>query len=89
MALQVLFDYRENLKMIAKEKEFLDTLDLKPLLIKGTKISDLMDEIKEKYNPDDKEELYLFDNMDSYDFMDYLKDRYKTRFQEVSYYEVL
>ena len=81
--------YKESLQWQEKEKAFLDTLDLTEFISKGKKLTDIMDEIEEKYGTQYTKEEFIFNCMDSYDFMKYLKERYKIGCREVSYYEVM
>ena len=69
-------DWKESMEWIKKEQAFLDTKDLKPFLISEKSISQIMDEIEEKFNEDYLLEDFIFNCMDKFDFMDYLKKRY-------------
>lgn len=80
--------YQESLQWQEKEKAFLDTLDLMPLLIKGKDLRDLKYEIEDLYEDKYTEEEFLFNNMDLDDLMAYLSNRYKIRFQEEISYKV-
>ena len=71
-----------------KEKAFLDTLDLTEFINKGKKIIDIMDEIEEKYGTQYTKEDFIFNCMDSYDFMLYLKDKYKLHIVEKTSYQI-
>lgn len=84
-----MMSYKEALRWQKKEKSFLDTLDLTKHINSGKKITDIMDEIAEEYGEQYQEESFIFNCMDSYDFMWYLKDRYNINCREVSYYEVM
>lgn len=89
LAQQVECSHKEYLKWLAEEIAFLNTIDLTPYLVKGENINNIMDTIENKYGDKYKKESCIFNNMDSYDFMNYLKTKYGTKFYEVSYYEVL
>lgn len=80
--------YQESLQWQEKEKAFLDTLDLMPLLIKGKDLRDLKYEIEDLYEDKYTEEESLFNNMGLDDLMIYLSNRYKIRFQEEISYKV-
>lgn len=84
-----MMSYKESLQWKKKEKNFLNTLDLTNFISSGKRIVDIMNEIEDKYGEHYKEESFIFNCMDSYDFMEYLKDRYKINCREVSYYEVM
>lgn len=80
--------YQECLQWQEKEKAFLDTLDLMPLLTKGKDLIDLKQEIEDLYEDKYTEEECLFNNMGLDDLMIYLSNRYKIRFQEEISYKV-
>lgn len=67
--------YQENLKWQKKEKDFLDTKDLKPFFKSDRSIHEIMDDIEEAFD-DYTEESLIFNYMDSYEFMDYISQRY-------------
>ena len=75
-----MMSYKESLQWQEQEKAFLDTLDLTPLLIKGKDIYDLMEEIEDKYGVLYEKEDFIFNCMDCYDFMLYLKNKYNLYF---------
>ena len=70
-----MMSYKESLQWQEKEKNFLNALDLTSFISSGKRIVDIMDEIEDKYGEYYKEESFIFNCMDSYDFMKYLKDR--------------
>lgn len=77
--------YQEAMMWEEREKQYLDTLDLLPYLEKHQDIHIIMDRIEEKFAekyPYIKEEEYIFNNMDTLDFMDYLAKRYGIKFYE-------
>lgn len=81
--------YQESLKWQAKEQAFLDTIDLIPYLNKDKNISDIMDLIEDEHNNEYIEEEYIFNCMDSWDFIKYLKKRYPNfQYYEYSEYRV-
>ena len=67
--------YQEILKWQKKEKDFLDTKDLKPFFKNDRSIHEIMDDIEEAFD-DYTEESLIFNCMDSYEFMDYISQRY-------------
>lgn len=73
-------DYKEELE---KEFNFLDTIDLIPLIKNNMNIKDLMDNIEEKYLKDFQKiypnEEYIFNWMNEYEFETYLEKRYKDK----------
>lgn len=74
---------------IQNEIKFLDTLDLKTIIktCSSTEIYDVMEFIEANYrdkyikmfNLDDDD--FIFDNMDSYEFEEYLNNRYADSFK--------
>lgn len=72
--------WRESLKWQAKEKAYLDTLDLKPFIKKDKSIYDIMSEIEDKYNDGYTEESDMFNYLDHWDVINYLRNRYKINF---------
>lgn len=77
---------KESLEWQAKEQTFLNTIDLIPYLQKDKNISDIMDLIEDAYNDEYTEEEYIFNCMDHWDFIKYLKKRYPN-FQYYEYSE--
>lgn len=67
--------YQESLKWQKKEKDFLDTKNLKPFFKSDRSIHEIMDDIEEAFD-DYTEESLIFNYMDSYEFMDYISQRY-------------
>lgn len=81
--------YKESLDWRKKEQAFLDTLDLIPYLDKDKSISDIMDIIEDRHNNEYAEEEYIFNCMDSWDFIKYLEKRYLSfQYYEYSEYRV-
>lgn len=81
--------WKECQEWQAKEEAFLDTIDLLPYLEKDKNISDIMEAIEDKYGNRYTEEEYLFNNMDHWDFIEYLKKRYSSfQYYEYSEYRV-
>ena len=78
--------YKESLDWQRKEQAFLNTLDLIPYLDKDKSISDIMDIIEDRHNNEYTEEEYIFNCMDSRDFIKYLEERYPS-FQYYEYSE--
>lgn len=78
--------YKESLDWQRKEQAFLNTLDLIPYLDKDKSISDIMDIIEDRHNNEYTEEEYIFNYMDSWDFIKYLEERYPS-FQYYEYSE--
>ena len=72
--------WKESLKWQAKEKAYLDTLDLKPFIKKDKSIYDIMSEIEDKYNDGYTEESDMFNHLDHWDVINYLRNRYKINF---------
>lgn len=77
-----------------REMEFLDTLDLKPYLVKYKSIDNVMDEIEKDYGEEyeqknnDKDDIFCV--IDIEDFIDYLKKRYPSfRYYEYTNYRIL
>lgn len=76
--------YKESLDWQKKEQAFLNTLDLIPYLDK-----DIMDIIEDRHNDEYIEEEYIFNCMDSWDFIKYLEKRYPNfQYYEYSEYRV-
>ena len=77
--------WEESLEWQAKEKAFLDTIDIKSLVkeLDIDDIYDIMDAVEERHNEQYSEEEYIFNCMDVSEFEEYLKERYP----EVSIYE--
>lgn len=67
-----------------KEIEYLNQLDILPLLKKGIEIEELMatlhDSFNEEYDGED-----MFDALDEYDVMDYIEHRFGAQFEWISY----
>ena len=84
-----MISFKESLQWQNKEKAFLDTLDLTKFIKSGKAIYEIMDEIEDKYGEQYTEECFIFNNMDCYDFMKYLKEKYKVNFRDINYYEVI
>lgn len=83
--------YQEAIMWEEKEKQYLDTLDLLPYLEKYQDINIIMDRIEENFAknyPYIKEEGYLFNNISTLEFMDYLIRRYGTKFYEHTTYTI-
>ena len=80
--------YKESLALQKQEIEFLNTLNLTPLLTSGKDIYDLMEEIEDKYGNLYEKESFIFNCMDSYDFVKYLKDKYKLHIIEKTSYQI-
>lgn len=77
--------------IIAQEFDFLDTVDLNDLineaLDNGYTIYELMDKIEDRYCEQYGKEDFIFNNIDAFEFMDYLRDVYDVRFREaINYY---
>lgn len=77
--------WKESLEWQKKEKAFLDTLDLQPFFVSGASIYDIMEEIEDKYGNLYTEEVFIFNCMDSIDFIDYIRQRY----ENINIYEYL
>ena len=77
--------WKESLEWQAKEKAFLDTIDIKSLVkeLDIDDIYDIMDAVEERHNEQYSEEEYIFNCMDASEFEEYLKERYP----EVNIYE--
>lgn len=77
--------WKESLEWQAKEKAFLDTIDIKGLAkeLDIDDIYDIMDAVEERHNEQYSEEEYIFNCMDASEFEEYLKERYP----EVNIYE--
>ena len=69
--------YQESLEWQKKEKEFLDTLDLRQYLVPNAEIKDIMDKIEEEHNGEYKLEEFIFNCMDRFEFIKYLEKRYE------------
>ena len=69
--------YQESLEWQKKEKEFLDTLDLRQYLVPNAEIKDIMDKIEEEHNDEYKLEEFIFNCMDRFEFIEYLEKRYE------------
>ena len=71
-------EYKESLEKMHKKKDILDTIELKPVLYKYSNlpVSEIMEKIEDMYFYD------LFDEMDSYDFCDYIRKRYGITYTE-------
>lgn len=67
--------YKESLEWQKKEKAFLDTKDLRPFFKNDKSIYRIMDDIEEAFD-DYNEETFIFNCMNSFEFMDYIKQRY-------------
>lgn len=90
--------YEEEYKLQA---ELLDKLDLRPYIKLGMKHWDIADAIEDAYDdhafPEEIDKIveappfngYILNFYNSDDLMDYLHERYGTRFREYSYYEVV
>lgn len=81
--------WKESLEWQAKEKKFLDTKDLTQFIIKDKNISDIMDEIEGDFGKEYSEEPYIFNCLDSNEFMEYLIQRYNVKFYEYTENRVL
>lgn len=80
--------HEESLKWQTKEKAFLDTLDLKPYLKPHTDIATIMDKIQDIFGHKYKEEKFVFNCMDQFEFMDYLRQKYDISFYEYCEYRI-
>ena len=71
-------EYKESLEKIQEKKNLLDTIELKPILCKYSNlpVPEIMEKIEDMYFDD------LFDEMDSYDFCDYIHERYGITYTE-------
>ena len=78
--------WKECLERQAKEKAFLDTIDLLPYLEKDKNISDIMEAIEDDHSKEYTEEEFVFNCLDHWEFIDYLKGRYPN-FQYYEYSE--
>lgn len=69
--------WKECLEWQAKEKEFLDSIDIKSLVkeLDTDDIYDIMDEIEDRYREQYEEE-FVFNCIDASEFGDYLRERY-------------
>lgn len=78
-------DLEKSLEWQAKEKAFLDTIDIKSLVreLDTDDIYEIMDIIEERYKDKYSEEEFVFNYMDASEFEEYLK----TRYPEVNIYE--
>lgn len=88
-----MFDWEVGLDY---NKKILDTIDIKPYLIKRVDLRDVQGGLYEDYRHIVKDDPFmegdLFNFMDRYDFMLYLRDRYKDikiNFWEEEHYEVM
>lgn len=64
--------YEEHLASIKKDREFLDTKDLKPFIQKNKSIYDIIENIEKTFN-------FSF-YMDSWELIEYLGEKYNTKF---------
>lgn len=81
--------YKECLEWMAKEKAFLDTIDLEEFFVENKEIHNIMQSIEDKYGKDYKEEPFIFNCMSSDEFIDYIKERYKGMYtfdESINYY---
>lgn len=78
-----LFAYQE------KEFRFLDSKDLSEFFVQGADISDIMQQIEDKYGSEYTEEEFIFNCIDISEFIDYLVSRYNISFYEETVYKLL
>ena len=78
--------YKKSIFCQTKAKNILNTLDLTEFIKLGKTVYDIKNEIKNKYR---NQYNFIFEYMDDYDFMKYLKEKYKINFKEINYYEVI
>lgn len=69
-------NYEKFTEFYNEEMKFLDTLDLTEAMKLYPDVYNLMDYIEEKYKKDYKLEPFIFNCMNSEDFVEYLKRRY-------------
>jgi hypothetical protein len=76
--------------IIAQEFDFLDTIDLNNLINEALDnsytIYELMDKIEDRYGEQYDKEDFIFNNIDAFEFMNYLRDVYNVTFSEVINY---
>ena len=76
--------------IIAQEFDFLDTVDLNDLINEALDnsytIYDIMDKIEDRYGEQYDKEDFIFNNIDAFEFMNYLRDVYNVTFSEVINY---
>jgi hypothetical protein len=81
---------KESRDTIAQEFDFLDTIDLDDLINEALDnsytIYELMDKIEDRYGEQYGKEDFIFNNIDAFEFMDYLRDVYNVTFREVINY---
>ena len=79
--------YKKSVFCQTKAKNILNTLDLTEFIKSGKTTYDIINEIKNKYG---NQYNFIFEYyMDDYDFMKYLKEKYKINFKEIKIFEVI
>lgn len=82
---------KEDRDIIAQEFDFLDTIDLTPLIYEAVDesydIHTIMDIIEHRYGEQYGKEDFIFNYIDVFEFMNYLRDVYNVKFREaINYY---
>ena len=82
----------EDRNLIAQEFDFLDTIDLKPLIYEaieeGYDLYTVMEMIEDKYSDEYEKEDFIFNNIDFSEFRTYLKEKYRVNIREVTKYYI-
>jgi hypothetical protein len=83
---------KEDRDLIAQEFDFLDTIDLKPLIYEaieeGYDLYTVMEMIEDKYSDEYEKEDFIFNNIDISEFRTYLKEKYHMNVREVTEYYI-
>ena len=76
--------YDEDREWLEKEFDFLDTLDLTPMIDKaienGDSVSALMQNIEDEYGKNYYDEDFIFNCMPEFEFVTYLSEQYNIRY---------
>ncbi len=79
----------EKDKIIKKEENFLDTIDIENYLKHDDwSVLKIMSEIQEDHGTEYKEESYIFNAINIDDFIDYVSKRYKSKYKFYMYSEI-
>lgn len=83
---------KEDRDLIAQEFDFLDTIDLKPLIYEaieeGYDLYVIMEMIEDKYSDEYGKEEFIFNNISISEFSTYLKEKYHKNIREVTEYYI-
>ena len=74
--------------------KYLDTIDLDDLINEAIDNSytvyELMDKIEDRYGEQYGKEDFIFNNINAFEFMNYLRDTYNVTFREIiNYWEII